>query len=64
MGLVQRVTEDPRSVAEEVAANDPGSLRVLKELIRAGGDREDGEAREREAFVELLASRAGDFSDQ
>ena len=64
MGLVQRVTEDPRSVAEEVATNDPDSLRVLKELVRADDDREDGEAREREAFVELLAARAGDFSGQ
>ena len=64
MGLVQRVTAEPRSVAEEVAGNDPDSLRVLKRLVRADGDREAGEAREREAFVELLAARAGELSDR
>ena len=64
VGLVQRVTGDPLSVAEEIAGNDPASLRVLKELIPADGDREAREAREREAFVELLAARADDIVDR
>jgi enoyl-CoA hydratase/carnithine racemase len=63
MGLVQRVVEEPRSVAEEVAGNDPAALRALKRLVRADGDREEGERREREAFVELLAARADDIVD-
>jgi enoyl-CoA hydratase/carnithine racemase len=61
MGLVQRVVPEPRSVAEELAGNDPDALRALKRLVRADGDREAREAREREAFVDLLSGRAADL---
>jgi enoyl-CoA hydratase/carnithine racemase len=61
MGLVQRVVPEPRSVAEELAGNDPDALRALKRLVRADGDREAREAREREAFVDLLSGWAADL---
>lgn len=64
MGLVQRVVEEPRTVAEEVAGNDPDSLRHLKRLLRRDGDRETRERREREAFVELLSARAEEIADR
>jgi enoyl-CoA hydratase/carnithine racemase len=64
MGLVQRVVEEPLSVAEEIAANDPESLAHLKRLVRAEGDREAREAREREAFVDLLSVRAAEIADR
>ncbi|MEF8840048.1 MAG: enoyl-CoA hydratase/isomerase family protein [Haloarculaceae archaeon] len=57
IGLVQRVTTEPRSVAEEIAGNDPVALGALKRLVRGTGDREEREAREREAFVDLLSAR-------
>ena len=64
MGLVQRVVEEPYSVAEEVAGNDPDALRALKGLVRADGDREELERRERDAFVELLSARADDIGSR
>jgi len=66
MGLVQRVTTDPRSVAREVAGNDPAALRALKRLVRRGAaaeGRAEHEAREREAFVDLLSARAGESDE-
>jgi enoyl-CoA hydratase/carnithine racemase len=64
MGLVQRVTAEPFSVAEEVAGNDPNALRALKGLVRADGNREERERREREAFVDLLSARADDIGSR
>lgn len=64
MGLVQRVVDEPISVAEEVAGNDPDALRTLKGLVRTAGDRDEHEAREREAFVELLSGRADEIADR
>ena len=55
MGLVSRVVEDPRTVAEEIAANDPAALRELKALLRTDGDRETTDEREAAAFGRLLA---------
>ena len=63
-GLLQRVVDEPLSVAEEVAGNDPDALRALKGLVRTTGSREEREAREREAFVELLSERAGEIADR
>lgn len=53
MGLVSRVVEEPRTVAEEVAGNVPGALRRVKELLRAAGDRTSRERAEAEAFAAL-----------
>jgi len=55
LGLVSRVVDDPRSVAEEIAANDGDALRELKALLRTDGDRETTGDREAEAFGRLLA---------
>ncbi|WP_284006811.1 enoyl-CoA hydratase/isomerase family protein [Haloarcula pelagica] len=57
LGLVSRVTDEPRQVASELAAVDHGALRTVKGLLRDGGDREQREARERAAFAELIAAR-------
>jgi len=54
MGLVSRVVDDPRRVAEEVAANDPDALRELTSLLRTDGDRETTDGREAAAFGRLL----------
>ena len=55
MGLVSRVTAEPRAVAEELAAVDADALRVLKSRMRDGADRETQERREQRAFADLNA---------
>ncbi|WP_436931409.1 enoyl-CoA hydratase/isomerase family protein [Halosimplex halobium] len=54
-GLVSRVVDDPRAVADEIAANDPAALAVLKERLRDDADRAERERREAEAFADLHA---------
>lgn len=54
-GLVSRVVDDPRAVAEEIAANDPAALRAIKARLRDDGDRAERERREAEAFADLHA---------
>ncbi|QDX40471.1 enoyl-CoA hydratase/isomerase family protein [Salarchaeum sp. JOR-1] len=54
MGLVSRVTDTPRAVADELARNDPDALHYLKRLLREQYDRDEQDAREREAFGALL----------
>jgi enoyl-CoA hydratase/carnithine racemase len=56
MGLVSRVVEDPRSVADELAAVDPRALRTLKGLLRDDSDQQASDEREREAFAGLVES--------
>jgi enoyl-CoA hydratase/carnithine racemase len=56
MGLVSRVVDDPRAVADEIAANDPAALAVLKSRLRDDADEQTRERREREAFGELWES--------
>lgn len=55
MGLVSRVTAEPRAVAEEIAAVDADALRVLKARMRDDADRETQERREQQAFADLSA---------
>lgn len=55
MGLVSRVTTEPRAVAEELAGVDADALRVLKARIRDDSDRETQERREQQAFADLNA---------
>jgi len=59
MGLVSRVVEDPRTVADEIAANDPAALRAIKARLRDDGDRAERERREAEAFADLYADFEG-----
>ncbi|MHB9287648.1 enoyl-CoA hydratase/isomerase family protein [Halobacteriales archaeon Cl-PHB] len=56
MGLVSRVVEDPITVAEEIAANDPAAVRVLAERMRDTAPREVKEDREAQAFARLIES--------
>lgn len=56
MGLLSRVTADPRSVAAEVAANDHGALAVLKRRLRDDAGPTEQERREAEAFAALHAA--------
>jgi enoyl-CoA hydratase/carnithine racemase len=58
IGLISRIVDDPRSVAEEVADNDPAALRHIKARIRDRGDKEDKEAAEIESFRTLVETHA------
>jgi len=62
MGLVSRVTDDPRSVAEAVAAADPDAVAAVRSLLRAEGTAAERDAAEAEAFAALVD--AADFSDR
>ncbi|SDG00534.1 enoyl-CoA hydratase/isomerase family protein [Halorientalis regularis] len=59
MGLLSRITADPRAVADEIAANDHGALAVLKRRLRDGAGTTEQERREADAFADLHA--AADF---
>ncbi len=54
MGLVSRVTDDPRAVAAELAGVDHAALRTLKRRVRDDTDQETGDERERAAFADLV----------
>lgn len=54
MGLVSRIVEDPRTVAEELADNDAAALAAIKERVRDDAPLADQERRERAAFARLL----------
>lgn len=60
IGLVSRVLEEPRTVAERVADNDPTAMRLLKERLRdrrGKSLREDAELAAFETLVEEHAER-------
>ncbi|WP_135305811.1 enoyl-CoA hydratase/isomerase family protein [Haloarcula amylovorans] len=54
MGLVSRIVEDPRRVADELAAVDTRALRALKDRMRDEADQQTKETRERTAFARLV----------
>ncbi|WP_200531322.1 enoyl-CoA hydratase/isomerase family protein [Halorubrum sp. LN27] len=61
-GLVSRVVDDPREVADEIASGKPDALRAIKRRVR---DRRDDGAQERAeatAFAELVAEHADDIA--
>jgi enoyl-CoA hydratase/carnithine racemase len=58
IGLVSRVLEEPRSVAEAVADNDPAALSHLKERLRDRGSTPEQEAADVEAFASLVERHA------
>ncbi|NHN60249.1 enoyl-CoA hydratase/isomerase family protein [Halorussus rarus] len=64
MGLVSRVTDDPRAVADELAANDPETLRAVKGRLRDDSPREVQERREADVFGDLVARHAGAIADE
>ncbi|MCF2239614.1 MULTISPECIES: enoyl-CoA hydratase/isomerase family protein [Halobacterium] len=55
MGLVSRIVEDPRAVADEIAANDPDALRALQALLGQNGSQAATDEREAAAFGRLHA---------
>jgi len=64
MGLVSRVTDDPRAVAEAVAANDAAALGAIKERLRDDASASDRQRREAAAFGRLVARRGDDGADR
>ncbi|WP_254527938.1 enoyl-CoA hydratase/isomerase family protein [Natrinema gelatinilyticum] len=60
MGLISRVEDEPRSVAEEIAANAIDALAALKRRIRDDDERATQERREARAFADLVAAHADD----
>ncbi|MFT4921072.1 MAG: enoyl-CoA hydratase [Haloarculaceae archaeon] len=54
MGLVSRIVEDPRTVATDVATNDPAAVRTIKARLRDDGGRDTQEDREVAAFARLV----------
>ncbi|MBZ6494816.1 enoyl-CoA hydratase/isomerase family protein [Natrinema longum] len=61
IGLISRLEDDPRSVAEEIAGNAADTLGVLKHRIRDGSERAIQERREAAAFADLVAAHADDI---
>ncbi|NHN42167.1 enoyl-CoA hydratase/isomerase family protein [Halorubellus sp. JP-L1] len=62
MGLVSRIVDDPRAVADEIAAHPPDALAALKRRMRDRDDVPTQEAREVEAFADLVAAHAEDIA--
>ncbi|MDS0478565.1 enoyl-CoA hydratase/isomerase family protein [Natrinema sp. 1APR25-10V2] len=61
MGLISRLENEPRAVAEEIADNANDALTALKRRIRDDGERATQERREAEAFADLVAAHADDI---
>jgi len=68
IGLVSRVVDEPRRVADSVAEHDPIALWTIKRLVRAGPTadaeavRKRAEDREAEAFGALVGRRNTELS--
>lgn len=58
MGLVSRVVDDPRLVADEIASNDTETLRAVKTRMRDGAASDEQEAKEATVFGRLVARHA------
>lgn len=54
LGLCSRITDEPYTVAEELARNDPAAMRVIKRRVRDRRPVETQEHGERAAFAELI----------
>ncbi len=61
MGLISRIEAEPRTVAEEIAANASDTLTVLKRRIRDDSERATQERLEAQAFGDLVESHADDI---
>ncbi|WP_144921869.1 enoyl-CoA hydratase/isomerase family protein [Halorubrum salsamenti] len=61
-GLVSRVVDDPRSVADAIASGKPDALRAIKRRVRDRRDDETQERAEATAFAELVRSHADDIA--
>ncbi|ELY82534.1 enoyl-CoA hydratase/isomerase family protein [Natrinema pallidum] len=60
-GLISRLEDDPRSVAEGIADNAADALAALKHRLRDDGERASQERREAAAFADLVAAHADDI---
>ena len=60
MGLVSRIVEEPRTVAETIAEHDARAVQVLKTRLRDTATTDDQEDREVEAFARLLETASLD----
>ncbi len=56
-GLVSRVTDEPRAVAETIADHDPAAVRAVVERLRDDADPRAQERSEASAFGRLVAAR-------
>lgn len=66
IGLVSRVLEEPRTVAERIADNDPTAMELLKERLRDRREkplREDAELAAFETLVEEHAERLRELGE-
>jgi len=61
-GLVSRVVDDPRSVADEIAEGAPDALRAIERRVRDRRDDETQERAEATAFGELVRAHADDIA--
>ncbi|MXV60930.1 enoyl-CoA hydratase/isomerase family protein [Natronorubrum sp. JWXQ-INN-674] len=61
MGLISRLEEEPRTVAESIAANATDAMAVLKRRIRDDRERATQERLEAQAFGDLVAAHADDI---
>jgi enoyl-CoA hydratase len=56
IGLVTRIVDDPRDVADTIAEKKPEAVRTIKNLLRSECGREMQEEREASAFATLVES--------
>ncbi|WP_424013298.1 enoyl-CoA hydratase/isomerase family protein [Halorubrum xinjiangense] len=61
-GLVSRVVDDPRSVADEIAAGEADALAAIKRRIRDRRDDETQEGAEAAAFADLHDAHAAEIA--
>jgi enoyl-CoA hydratase/carnithine racemase len=64
MGLVSRVTDDPRAVADELAANDSETLRAVKARMRDDAPPDEQARREAEVFGRLVERHGDAIADR
>lgn len=57
MGLVSRIVDEPRDVAEELIENDERAMRAIKRRVRDRSSLADQEAKEAEVFADLIDER-------
>ncbi|MFW5964916.1 MAG: enoyl-CoA hydratase/isomerase family protein [Natronomonas sp.] len=63
IGLVSRVVDSPRAVAEQVAENDPLALEHVKRRVRDRGPKSEQEDAEVAAFEALVDEHADDLRE-
>ncbi|OTF12485.1 enoyl-CoA hydratase/isomerase family protein [Halorubrum sp. SD612] len=61
-GLVSRVVDDPRSVADEIAAGEPDALAAIKRRMRDRRESGTQEAAEATAFADLHDAHADEIA--